>query len=83
MIGAKLRSRSPGVVVVQRRLPLDDLDLGAILYTSTMGRKTFWITYGVFSLGADLVVPLIWWIVMTIPILVLLRWLTYRNGWLA
>jgi hypothetical protein len=80
MIGAKLRSRSHGVVV-QPRLPLDDLD--AILYTSTMGRKTFWITYGVFSLGADLVVPLIWWIVMTIPILVLLRWLTYRNGWLA
>ncbi len=48
-----------------------------------MQRKIFWITFAALGLAADLILPLLWSIVATIPILVFAWWLAYRSDWFA
>jgi hypothetical protein len=46
-----------------------------------MQRKIFWLLF--LTLGAlmDLLVPWIWGLALTLPLLVLCWWTAYRSGW--
>ncbi|MFL6229539.1 MAG: hypothetical protein ACJ741_12245 [Pyrinomonadaceae bacterium] len=46
-----------------------------------MERKVFWITFILLGLVADIVLPLVWGLVATIPILALSWWVAYRSEW--
>jgi hypothetical protein len=46
-----------------------------------MERKIFWICFGVLGLIADLVLPLWWGLLATIPILYVSWWIAYRGHW--
>ncbi|HEY0427689.1 MAG TPA: hypothetical protein VGC76_07890 [Pyrinomonadaceae bacterium] len=46
-----------------------------------MQRKVFWGTFFMLGLGADLILPLVWAFVATIPILLFSWWLAYRSDW--
>jgi uncharacterized membrane protein len=46
-----------------------------------MERKLFWATFMILSLIADVVLPLFWGLVATIPIALLSWWIAYRSGW--
>ena len=45
-------------------------------------KKLFWIIFTLLSLLADFVLPLVWGIVATVPILLFSWWLVFRSGWL-
>lgn len=47
-----------------------------------MEKKVFWGIFMLLSLVADFVFPLVWSLVLTLPILVLSWWIAYRSGWL-
>jgi hypothetical protein len=44
-----------------------------------MQRRVFWISFMCLGLFADLIFPLMWGIIATIPILVFSWWLAYRS----
>ncbi|MBA4121677.1 MAG: hypothetical protein H0X72_04345 [Acidobacteria bacterium] len=46
-----------------------------------MQRKVFWISFMFLGLLADVILPLLWGIVCTIPILFLSWWIAYRSDW--
>lgn len=46
-----------------------------------MERKIFWLLFISLGLIADLILPLLWGIVATIPILMLSWWVAYRSEW--
>jgi hypothetical protein len=46
-----------------------------------MQRRVFWITFLVLGIGADIVFPLMWSVLLTIPIVILSWWVAYRSGW--
>ncbi|HEY6968857.1 MAG TPA: hypothetical protein VJA94_06625 [Candidatus Angelobacter sp.] len=46
-----------------------------------MQRKLFWLVFIALGLVADLTVPLLWAVVLTLPILILSWWIVYRSGW--
>jgi uncharacterized membrane protein len=46
-------------------------------------KKLFWLIFIILSLVADFVLPLLWGLVATIPILFFSWWLVYRSGWIA
>lgn len=46
-----------------------------------MQRKMFWLIFAGLGLLADFMLPLVWAIVATLPILVLSWWIVYRSGW--
>ena len=46
-----------------------------------MQRKVFWISFMLFGLIADLVLPLVWGIVCAFPILLLSWWIAYKSDW--
>jgi hypothetical protein len=46
-----------------------------------MQRKVFWLLFTVLGLMADFILPIIWGIVATIPILILSWWVAYRSEW--
>jgi len=46
-----------------------------------MEKKVFWLSLALFSLIADLTLPLIWAALATLPIVVLSWWIAYRSGW--
>lgn len=46
-----------------------------------MQRKVFWISFTALGLLADVVLPLMWAIVITLPLLFLCWWLAYRSEW--
>ncbi|MBA3693468.1 MAG: hypothetical protein H0W77_08540 [Acidobacteria bacterium] len=46
-----------------------------------MQRKVFWISFVLLGLLADVILPLLWGIVCTIPILFLSWWIAYRSDW--
>jgi hypothetical protein len=46
-----------------------------------MQRKVFWISFLLLGLVADLVLPLVWAIVCTVPLLFLCWWIAYRSEW--
>jgi len=46
-----------------------------------MQRKVFWISFMLVGLLADVILPLMWSIILTIPILILSWWLAYKSEW--
>ena len=46
-----------------------------------MQRKVFWLVFIVLSLIADFVLPLLWGLLATLPLIVLSWWIAYRSGW--
>jgi len=44
-------------------------------------RKLFWIIFTLLSLVLDFVLPLIWGLLASIPLLFLCWWIVYRSGW--
>jgi len=46
-----------------------------------MQRKIFWAVFVVLGLAADMLLPLMWSLVATIPIAMLSWWVAYRSGW--
>ena len=46
-----------------------------------MQRKVFWLLFLGLSLGADFLLPLLWGLLATIPIVFLSWWIAYRSGW--
>jgi uncharacterized membrane protein len=45
-------------------------------------KKIFWTLVLVLSLVADFVLPLMWGLVATIPIVIVSWWVVYRSGWI-
>jgi hypothetical protein len=41
-----------------------------------------WVIFFVLSTLADIVLPLLWGVVATIPIFILSWWIAYRSGWI-
>jgi hypothetical protein len=50
-------------------------------YNANMERKIFWITFLLLGTVADIVLPIWWGLVATIPIGVLSWWIAYRSDW--
>ena len=46
-----------------------------------MQRKVFWISLTILGLCADAILPLMWAIISTVPILLLCWWLAYKSDW--
>lgn len=46
-----------------------------------MQKRIFWMTFIVLGLIADFVLPLLWSLLATIPIVFLSWWVAYRSGW--
>jgi len=44
-------------------------------------KKVFWLVFIVLSLVADFVLPLLWGLLATLPLIVLSWWIAYRSGW--
>lgn len=55
--------------------------LSRIEQRSSMQRKVFWISFILLGLFADVVLPLVWGIIATIPIAVLSWWIAYKSDW--
>jgi hypothetical protein len=46
-----------------------------------MQKKVFWISFTLLGLCIDMVVPLAWGFILTLPLLVGCWWLAYRSDW--
>jgi hypothetical protein len=46
-----------------------------------MQKKVMWILIVVFSIAAEVVLPIWWGLFATLPIVVLSWWIAYRSGW--
>jgi len=46
-----------------------------------MERKIFWISFTVLGIMADVVLPIWWGLLATIPIAFGSWWMAYRSGW--
>lgn len=46
-----------------------------------MERKIFWFSFTVLGILADVVLPLWWALLATIPLCFLSWWIAYRSGW--
>jgi uncharacterized membrane protein len=46
-----------------------------------MERRIFWGLFIVLGLIADLILPLMWGIIATVPILIFSWWVAYRSEW--
>jgi len=46
-----------------------------------MQKKMMWAVFLVLSTVADIYLPLIWGLLLTIPILVLSWWIAFKSGW--
>jgi hypothetical protein len=46
-----------------------------------MERKIFWGLFIVLGVIADLILPLMWGIIATVPILIFSWWVAYRSQW--
>jgi hypothetical protein len=44
-------------------------------------RKIFWLTFIGLSLIADMILPLFWGVLATIPVAFLSWWIAYRSDW--
>jgi hypothetical protein len=47
-----------------------------------MQKKVFWTLVFVLGTVADIVLPLMWGLVATIPITLLCWWIVYRSNWI-
>jgi len=48
-----------------------------------MQKKIFWILFLALGLIADFVLPFVWAVVGTIPILAVSWWVAFRSGWFS
>lgn len=48
-----------------------------------MEKKIFWAIFLALGLIADFTLPLMWSLILTIPILVLSWWIAYRSEWFS
>lgn len=48
-----------------------------------MERRIFWMVFIVLGLLADIVLPLWWAVIATIPIVVVAWWVAYRSEWFS
>lgn len=46
-----------------------------------MQQKVFWLLFITSSLLLDFMLPLVWGLVLTVPLLALCWWVAYRSGW--
>ena len=46
-----------------------------------MQKKVFWISFTALGLLLDVTLPLMWGIILTIPLLIGCWWLAYRSEW--
>lgn len=46
-----------------------------------MKRKVFWGSFLMLGLLADMVLPIVWSIVATIPLVFLCWWIAYKSDW--
>jgi hypothetical protein len=46
-----------------------------------MQRKIFWLLFLTLGAVMDFVLPLVWGLVLSLPLLVLCWWVAYRSGW--
>jgi hypothetical protein len=44
-------------------------------------KKIFWLLFIVVSTIADVVLPLMWGLIATIPVVLLCWWIVYRTDW--
>lgn len=47
-----------------------------------MQKKMFWMLFFVLGLVLDFSVPILWSLILTLPLLVLCWWIAYRSGWI-
>jgi hypothetical protein len=50
-------------------------------YNWPMERKIFWAVFVILGLLADFLLPLLWGVVATIPIVFIAWWVAYRSDW--
>jgi hypothetical protein len=46
-----------------------------------MQKKVFWIVFLSLSVVADVMLPLLWGLLATMPLVLLSWWIAYRSGW--
>ena len=46
-----------------------------------MKSRVFWISFMLLGLCADVILPLMWGLLATIPVLFFSWWLAYRSDW--
>jgi hypothetical protein len=46
-----------------------------------MQRKVFWMSFTLFGLLADFLLPLWWAVAATVPLFCLSWWIAYRSDW--
>jgi len=46
-----------------------------------MQRKIFWVIFIALGLLADFLLPIMWAVVATIPIVAIAWWVAYRSDW--
>jgi hypothetical protein len=46
-----------------------------------MERRIFWLVFIVLGLAADLMLPLWWAVLATVPIVGIAWWVAYRSDW--
>jgi hypothetical protein len=44
-------------------------------------KKIFWVLFIIISTAADFVLPLMWGLLATLPIVFLCWWIVYRTDW--
>jgi hypothetical protein len=50
---------------------------------TSLEKKIFWAIFMVLGLIADFTLPLMWSLILTLPILVLSWWIAYRSDWFS
>jgi uncharacterized membrane protein len=53
------------------------------LFGGFLEKKIFWAIFMVLGLIADFTLPLMWSLILTLPILVLSWWIAYRSEWFS
>ena len=46
-----------------------------------MQKKVFWLLFIVLGTIADVTLPIVWSLILTLPLLILCWWIAYRSGW--
>lgn len=46
-----------------------------------MQKKVFWISFVTLGVLLDMIVPFVWGIVLTLPLMIGCWWVAYRSGW--
>jgi hypothetical protein len=44
-------------------------------------KQVFWGLFIVLGLVLDVAVPIVWSVILTLPLLVLCWWIAYKSGW--